>query len=262
MSKRIGVFSDPHCGHIVGLTPPGWQLDPKHPTPHLRRIAKYQRAYWEFYCNAIRKHGPFDVAVWNGDCIDGKGTRGGSCEAVTADRNEQVDIAKKAIGRSLSAKTTLLMTYGTPYHTGAEGEDFEYNIAEFFGAKIGGHEYLECEGVTFDFKHKVGSSGVPHGRHTAIAREHLWAQLWAEHSGFPNADVLVRSHVHYYDYAGGRGWLAMTTPALQGLGSNYGTRQCSGTVDFGFVVFTVNKGGYSWEPVLLEVQARRAALRV
>ncbi|MFV0422206.1 hypothetical protein [Oleidesulfovibrio sp.] len=27
--KRIVILSDLHCGHLAGLTPPGWQLPPR-----------------------------------------------------------------------------------------------------------------------------------------------------------------------------------------------------------------------------------------
>ena len=256
MSKRLLILSDLHCGHIVGLTPPGWQLNKHLDDPRLARISACQREYWNFYRGKLAKYQPFDVVVVNGDAIDGKGERSGGTEAITADRNEQCDMAVHAIRKALGAKTKVVMTYGTPYHTG-DGEDFEKNIAAKLDADISGHQYFRVEGVTFDVKHKVGSSQVPHGRHTAIAREHLWSQLWNDHSEIPQADVLIRSHVHYYNGAFGDGWVGMTTPALQGLGSKYGTRQCSGTVDFGFVVFEINKGSYTWEPVLLKVSTKQ-----
>ena len=191
--KKVLVLSDLHCGHLVGLTPPGWQLKKHLEDARLKRIAEYQRAYWDFYVASLKRHAPYDVVIVNGDCIDGKGEKSGGTECITSDRNEQCDMAVFAIRKSLSANTKVVMTYGTPYHTGS-GEDFEATIAHHLDANISGHQYLRVDGVTFDVKHKVGSSSVPHGRHTAIAREHLWAQLWNEHSETPKADVLVRSH--------------------------------------------------------------------
>ena len=58
---------------------------------------------------------------------------------------------------------------------------------------------------------------------------------------------MLRSHVHYHSFAGGPGWLAMTTPGLQGYGSKFGARNISGTVDIGFVYFDITgKGEYTW----------------
>lgn len=255
--RKVLVISDLHCGHLVGLTPPGWMLPENDRSNHLSRLAKYQRHYWNFYTGQLAKHKPFDAVVVNGDMIDGKGERQGGTECITSDREEQCNIAKTCIKQALSKKTKLLMTYGTPSHTGKD-EDWELNIANHFGCKIGGHEYARFDGVGFDFKHKIGSSQVPHGRHTAVAREKLWSQLWHEHAGFPKADVLIRSHVHYYSGSFGVNWIALTTPALQGLGSKYGTKECSGLVDFGFVIFHCKKGAYQWEPVLLRVRAEKS----
>lgn len=68
--------------------------------------------------------------------------------------------------------------------------------------------------------------------------------------------MFLRGHVHYFNYcggsSGGRHWLAVTVPALQGPGSKYGVRQCSGTVDFGLIHFDVDDhGGYQWTSHLI-----------
>ena len=76
--------------------------------------------------------------------------------------------------------------------------------------------------------------------------------------------MILRGHVHYLNFCGGPGWLAMTLPALQMKGSKYGVRQCSGVVDFGFTVFDVGEDGrYTWWPELADIKSQRArALRV
>jgi len=71
---------------------------------------------------------------------------------------------------------------------------------------------------------------------------------------FPLAHIILRSHVHYHNYAGGPGWVAMTTPALQNYGSKYGARKMSGQVDIGFVVLTIqDKDNFSWEAPILRM---------
>jgi len=150
------------------------------------------------------------------------------------------------------------MTYGTAYHTG-DVEDWENYVARDLDAKIGSHEWFDIYGVVFDFKHKVGSSSIPHGRGTAIAKEKLWNQMWALRDEQPNADVIVRSHVHYSFMVGEPGnWLGLTTPALQAAGTKYGGRQCSNTVDLGVVVFDVYPDGrYEWEVIRFANAVRR-----
>jgi len=249
--KRIVAVTDLHCGSVVGLTPPGqW-----HQKEAVRCV---QRELWNWYEREVRALGKVDAVLCLGDAIDGKGKRQGGIEQYTTDMIEQAEIAAQCL-REIDAKQ-FVMVCGTPYHTGDE-EDFETLIAKELHATIGGHEWSEAHGVVFDIKHKVGGSGIPHGRHTAIAKEKLWNRLWADRDGAHSADIILRGHVHYFNYCGGPTWLGMTLPALQGLGSRYGVRQCSGIVDFGFVHFDVLPGGkYTWEAHLLRQQAAKPVL--
>ena len=134
-------------------------------------------------------------------------------------------------------------------------------IASLYGAKIGAHEWVEVGGVVFDMKHHVGSSSVPHSRSSAISREALWSQLWSDAGHTPKADVLIRSHVHYhagsFDYSIKPHW-RLTTPALQAMGTKFGSRRCSGLVDFGFLVFDCNRGNFTMTPVLAKLDSQIA----
>lgn len=198
---------------------------------------------WDTWRKGLRKHRPFDIAIWNGDLIDGKSSRTGATDVITADRRVQIQMARQCV-EAVKAPVNLF-TYGTPYHAG-EGEDWEGILADMLNATIKSHLYLDIAGVQFSIKHKVGSSTIPHGRFTPLAKERVWDAIWHdEKDQHPKSRVLVRSHVHFHNYCGKNGpdwWLAMTLPALQGLGSKYGARQCSGVVDFGFVWMDVDKG--------------------
>lgn len=259
MSKNIAVLSDFHCGHKAGLTPNGYL--PDNPAEERARWVAANRAYYNWYKWQINAHGPYDIVFINGDLVDGKGAKSGGTEQITTDMEEQCDMAVKIIREIPKAKKChIVITRGTPYHTGNE-EDWENNIAERVGARIGEHEWVEVEGVVFDLKHHpAGSSNVPQGRHTGIARDRLWNILWAEREMQVRSDVFIRSHVHYHNYSGGPDWLAMTTPALQGFGSRYGARRCTGIVDFGFVTFQVNKGTYSWQPHIAKLETQKAPM--
>lgn len=255
---RIVSISDPHCGHRAGLTPPEWQ-DAITEGSHTQRnkFAVLQREGWKYYAKIIDSIKPVDVLIVGGDAIDGTGSRSGGTELITTDRNDQIDMAAQCI-EYVGAKK-IIMVYGTAYHVG-EDEDWELVLSnQVKAAKIGSHEWLNAHGVIFDVKHHVGASSVPYGRHTAVAKEHLWNQLWSEHGEQPKANVLLRGHVHYHTYCGGPGWLAMTMPALQGTGTKFGARRCSGTVDFGLVHFDVTKGGsFSWTAHIAKLQSQQA----
>jgi hypothetical protein len=254
--KKIAVAADTHCGHAVGLTPPLWQQqDTK------SKLHNVRQQCWDFFERNVEQRGPFDLVIFNGDAIDGKGAKAEGVETIFPDRFEQVKMANFCIKKLLTPNLTkLVMTFGTDYHTGA-GEDFEQMIAdECHAERIGNIAHVEIEGIIFEAKHHVGSSQVSHTRHTAVARDHQWNILWAERGVSPKANIIIRSHVHYYDFCGGPDWVAMTTPALQGFGSRFGARRMSGIVDFGFIVFTVDNGRFSWEPILASVEAQQSTV--
>lgn len=251
--KRLVAISDLHCGHVVGLTPPGWWLS----SSRSKTARAVQSEMWRFYSKTLASLQPVHGLLIPGDCIDGKGRRSGGTEQLTQDFEEQCAMAVAAIQEARAKR--IVMVHGTPYHVGPEGEAYERVIAREVGATIGGHEWAECHGVVFDMKHKVGGSQVPHGRFTAIAKERLWNILWQERELAPRADIILRGHVHYCVHCGEPGsWLALTMPALQGPGSKFGVEQCSGTVHFGLLSFDIYPDGrYIWQAHLLPVRAAR-----
>jgi hypothetical protein len=252
--QRVVVIADMHCGHRAGLTPRSYHR------PHSQdKFHKLQVELWKLYEKKINALKPIDILIVNADCIDGRGERSGSRELITTDRREQVKMAVEAI--ELVESKHIVMTYGTGFHVG-RNEDWEDDIADAVKAdKIGGHEFIDVNGLLFDIKHKVGSSTIPHGRFTAIAREKLWNVMWTEKQNQESSDVIVRSHVHYFGHCGDGNWLGITTPALQGMGSIYGTRECSGVVDWGFVWFDIwDRENYAWKAEVTPVVSQRAEI--
>ena len=244
--RRVVILSDLHCGSRVGLTPPSY--NPK--SDMGSRFYDARAETWDWFAKTIKSLQPIDALIGNADLIEGKGPRSGGTELIESDRHEQAMMAAEVL--RLTKARNIFLSYGTSYHTGSE-EDWEDVVFRESGArKIGSHDWLDVNGLVFDYRHHVSGSQVPHGRMTAIARERLWSVLWAEHGAFPKADVIIRSHVHYHVYCGGPGWLAMTTPALQWHGSKFGSRQVSGTVDFGLVSFDIRtREDYEWQSHIL-----------
>jgi hypothetical protein len=252
--KRMMVISDLHCGHEVGLTHPGFDPDKK--PKRKPELWKMRRAIWKWFAKEVAKLGTIDVLLVNGDAIDGKGQASGSTELLYPDRFDQIEMGVAAI-RHIGAKK-VVMSYGTPYHTG-KLEDWEDAIASEVGAeKIGGEDTIDINGLLINYRHKVGRSSIEHGKHTAVAKERLTNLLWATRKEYPRADVCVRSHVHYFNYCGGSDWLAMTTPALQGYGTKFGARIATGVVDIGFVYFDIaGKNNYTWTEKLLRLPMQK-----
>lgn len=248
--KRLVVLSDLHCGHRAGLTPPAYQYS-EDGAGRRAGFAKLQRSLWDWYADEVSKLGPVDCLVINGDAIDGKGLKSGGRELITADRDEQIEMAE--ICARLIKPNRFVIVEGTPYHTGQE-ESWESVLALNLGCQMdddpndhndasefGAHIWIDIDGIVFDFRHKVGSSSIPHGRFTAPQRAGLWNILWAEKAIQPNAKFIVRSHVHYFSAAFTSFKTVITTPALQ-THSNFGSREVDGTNDIGFLHFDIDNG--------------------
>jgi hypothetical protein len=247
--KRIVLTGDYHCGHRAGLTPPDWQLQPETGGHIWQKFLRSQKEMWKRYLAIVKALQPVTCLLVNGDAIDGRGERSGGVELITGDRSEQCDIAEECIAIWDAEK--IVMTRGTPYHAGSE-ESWEDVIAKALrkrgnDVKIGEHEWPSVNGYVFDCKHHLGSSSTPYGRYTAVAKEDLWNLLWNERGLQPRADMVVRSHVHYcvggYRYVSGKRKEFLSLPALQTMGTRYGARRCSGTVDWGVLGFDIDKHG-------------------
>lgn len=251
MSKKpfkILFVSDLHCGHIAGLTPPAYQMD-KERNP---AIASLQKEMWIQYKNMLQRVGEVDACICLGDAIDGNGYRNGGVECITTDMEEQVVIAKRALDQ---VKTNnYLFVYGTASHTSI-GTDWERQLAGYFDAPIKSHLFVEKYGNVISCKHHLGSSGIPHGRHTAIAKEKLWLLYWNEVGQVPKANIFVRGHCHFFGYCGNSTFLGINMPALQSAHTAYGARRCSGLVDFGIVEMTIQPNGdYTWQPHIVRLE--------
>ena len=257
-NKRVVVISDMHCGHAVGLTPPRWRPAVREVFLDKTKIHKsdmIRAQCWDFYAAIIKQLQPIDILIVNGDCIDGCGERSGGVEEFELSRDRQWSMAMECI--KLAKAREIHMSYGTAYHTGS-AEDWENIIAERLGVGIGAETTLNVNGkLLINFKHHVGSSSAPTARFNSIARDGIWNDLRSLKVHQDPADIVIRSHTHYFVYCGYEGRLGIITPALQGMGTKFGSRRCSGTIDFGLIHFDVNeKGEYTWAYHLADLSAQ------
>jgi len=248
--KTVVAITDLHCGHRAGLTTDQWLR------PEDTQIGTLQRELRGHYDRWVKEYYRPDVLLIGGDCIDGKGHRSGGTELLTSDRDLQSGMAVELI--KMWNPGIIKMVYGTPYHTGSN-EDWEAVIADRLGAEIHGQMFVTVEGVTYHVKHKTGASSIPHGRHTATAKDRLWLAIWEEDQDWPRADIVLRGHVHYHQYCGGPDWLGMTMPALCGAATKYGSRQCSGIVHFGITVFQIDGIKYTWHTEIVRIKSAKPA---
>jgi hypothetical protein len=265
--KRVIVIGDTHCGHRVGLTTPSYQLKPKEKssTKENKWLA-IQEETWGLFDKTLRKLAPFHIVLDLGDMIDGKGKKSGGTELIKTSQEDQVDMAVEVRTHMRTVCRTRKLkfygVYGTPYHGGYAGEDWENQVADKAGyEKIGSHEWVSVSGVVFDLKHKVGrSDAAEYTRHTAPARAAAWNGVWHQRGYQPLAEIVLRAHVHYYTISGNATRTVFTLPALQAMGTKFGARQCEGPVDWGFMHFDIEDNGTvsDWQPHILFVKSQVA----
>lgn len=250
MATRILFISDLHSGHIVGITPP----------QHNTKVDgyEYQRdELWGGYIDMIKEVGPVDILIVNGDGVDGRGERAGSRDIIEIQQSKQMDWAEEAIDHIERKKTIIIE--GTTYHTGLSTA-WEEQLAIRIGATYSRRFFGSFDDVIFDVRHFIAGSVIPHGRATPAMREKLWNTLWAKEGVQPEANVVVRSHVHYPLYVGDDDYVAIITPGLQGLGGIYGEKMCSGVIKFGMLLVTCDRGKFSWRIITRKVASQRAKL--
>ena len=228
--KRVLLASDPHCGHVTGLHHPDDQtVPPRH--PEKRRLRNLQREAWKFYTDILDAMRPIDVAIWNGDMIDGRQMKNAGLELIHPDRHWQVLCAAKVIEEAKAKKNYL--TRGTDYHTGHK-EDWENILADMVGGEIRNKLWLDVNGVVINARHHLNSSSIPHGAATPLLKEVVWNDLNAAMRTEADADIVVRSHTHYRLIVQTHK-TAISTPGLQVQGGRYGDKRVTGTVHFGLI---------------------------
>jgi len=181
-----------------------------------------------------------DVLIVNGDAIDGDAVRSGGTELSTTDRLVQARMAVEVI-KAFRAKKVYLL-YGTAYHVGNQ-EDFEEVVSSELSSagksvSIRDILHIDISGLIFNIRHKADSrSRVPHTRRGPTL-DMLWDAITSHKNGGEKADIVIRSHNHYYALTESSLGFAVCTPCLQ-LDSKYGARTCVGDTDIGFITFEI-----------------------
>ena len=256
-TKSIVFLSDFQVGHDLAILPPKVELQSAAPaSPSIVYANDVQKALYRAYMQLVKAWGRPDILVLNGEPIDGQQSKNMGVEVVTANLHDQLNIAKDLI--ELWNAKSIYLTRGTDYHSTLKGIPLEEVFGEMVGAEfIKGHYaphelQLEEEGVRFNIAHHIGGSRWMHYRHTPISRELAQHLINVAIHRKWEADVLIRSHAHYYVYAGNKHMLGIVTPAWQ-TQTWYSFRGGTGyTSDIGGIRFLVKDGEYNWESEIFD----------
>lgn len=261
-NEYITIFAgaDNHHGHDVGLTPPAFNWTPSEKAISLEhKNYNFRIAGWNWWDHELTLCGPFDIALWNGDLIDGEGAKSGGKE--DQEIPIQIGMAIEAIKR-VGAKTNYIVR-GTSYHVGIGKTTWEDMIsAAVPGAEIGNEGHYNINGLIINAKHQIGNSTSPVSQFTALSSARLQQLLWAESGQQEKANLLLRGHIHRCGSIAepARNFAAWSMPALQGLGSVFGSRCITGLpVHFGFLVIRVkDKNNWGVEAHIAPMEMQKA----
>jgi hypothetical protein len=198
--KKVLVVSDLHVGSIYANWPEDlpikgggyWTLSGQQ---------KHLSMAWEAFTEKVEELKP-DILVMNGDMIDGANYRSDGIPAVTTDFADQVKAAERLIRPIRDVVKEAYLIRGTEYHDSKNGQFIEMLGAALQVVPFREEQYsnwilnLNVDGVILNFCHHISvMTGLY--RATAPDREGIWSAL-AGKSKAPDADCVVRSHVHIY----------------------------------------------------------------
>lgn len=255
---RVLYLPDLHQGHKFAMCLPEFHLSRFSTVPRTVREYRLQAFMYNTIFKSLRhdveQYGLYHVICIMGDLIEGKGKKNSGVELIRPKLTDQIDMAVMIIAeikKFCVPDVQIYMCCGTGYHITADGE----NMEEIAAREIGGYYQdvinVELGGVMHNLKHKIGSTSSPVSV-PPLRRETIWNRLWAE-KGIQEAKCLVRAHTHSYFLIQDSQKTALTLPALQGY-TEYGARECSRVVDFGYVREEVYGGEiYKIEPRIFNV---------
>lgn len=224
--KRGAVVSDIHAGSIYGILPPDFEtFEGVFKLPNAGQ--DYLWSCWQDFTQRVANYDP-DFIIVNGDMVDGPQRKNHGAELSLAAWQDQKDAAIAALlvlHNRVRPECRWYFTQGTPYHVGNFGAA-EEAIAE----ALGGQRYfslgtgklcrevlwLDVDGVIIEAAHHISAS-TGFYRLTALDREGQWSAMSAKDAtmGVPKADLLIRSHVHYFGLAEHASKMIVTTPCWQ-----------------------------------------------
>jgi hypothetical protein len=243
-SKTIVCLSDCHVGSWYAVAPPSFTVNRGDETYQMKYNAIQKSLYKAWKECATEWNSP-DILVINGEPIDGPNCREPS--AVWSTRLQDQMEAAKILIRMYNAKK-IYTTRGSDYHVTVEDQPFE----EYFGKEIGATSVkgfyapnelnLAVNGRIINFMHALPNTISWQYRSTAITREMAMIKLNRSHRY--DADIIIRSHVHFFWYSGSTSHLAIITPCFK-LTDWYAYKKgsASSAPDIGAVRLTINEDG-------------------
>ena len=241
MKKRVAILSDPHCGGVGGLTPPGYMVD---------WLQEVQTIFWNWFTYNLPRYGPYNAVIGAGDFTDGEGKKG-TLGTAFSDVRKQAEAAIECLEQTGVDPAYWYLVRGTPFHSNGSAE-YEDHISDLVNCSIKDVQKIEIEGWKIHTRHVVGRSDISYGQATPILKElaRMEHEAFLEEKDAP--DIIIRGHVHYDMSVNRDGRLALTAPCLDlPIDSSNGRRYAAWMYTVGFGVLELEK---DWEPIYYPVK--------
>ncbi len=201
-SKTIAVYSDIHDGSFTSVCSAEPTIGESGGSYRPNKLQKVLFNAWQDSIDSLSKKA--DLLVINGEPMDGANPRQLGQQSWTTDINDQMEDSAKLI--KMIPHDNLMFVRGSGYHVQVGATNYEEVLANRMGATgykaYGGsgltdyYAFVDINKKMFNFTHHVGFNKWAAYRTTAIARE--LAGMHFEAGKLHKADVIVRSHVHYF----------------------------------------------------------------
>ena len=210
-TRNILVLGDVHVGSIYGLLPPDFVSSDGAEKPQ----NEGQKYLWECWQDMKQRTAKFaiDSVVVNGDLIEGRQPKQKCSELTLVAPNDQETAAvflmrdlRNWLEKNTGREVPFFFIAGTEYHEGRGAEELESIAARVKGANIqsnfsGRHckEVLDLavDGIVVNFAHHVGG-GAGFTRSGVLDAEAMWCQITSSKGESVAADLIVRSHLHFF----------------------------------------------------------------
>ena len=239
---RLLVLGDLHTGSTDSPRPPGVKLEDDDEM-HAMDLGmnRVQKILMRSYRKMVEDVGHVDACLVNGDSVDGKNDNGRGLGTWTTDIMKQCEVNIELL--DMIKTDQWYMTNGSKYHVERNMSADRY-IARAFGAEFGSDLAIELDKIHLHACHKTTYSSSTWYRTTPIAKELLVAEL--NRSEYGKFHILVRSHAHYYCFAGYGSSMGFITPCWKGRDAFAREQGLTMNPHLGYILIETRGKGFSW----------------
>jgi hypothetical protein len=205
------------------------------------KIQKILLGKWYEMCDTYPKP---DVLIINGDLVDGKNYKDTGLGTWTTDSLLQAKALSDLV--KILKPRKIIATSGSAYHSD-RNPNIDRIATELCGGTFkGGYASLKIGNQRIYAQHKVTvSKSSWQYRTTPIARALVLAAL--QESDFGHYNIVLKSHAHYFTYAGFTNALAMILPCWKAYDQFGDTNIEFNSPAIGYVAFSFNGDDFSFD---------------